>query len=152
MEALKFDSLARTEVPVTIEGNPYILFEATEKAASEYLDLGVSKLAFTKGDVSGMSGGSANSAVLVSRCLYRATINEEGERQSIDSVHIETIRAWPSRIVKPIFEMALKISDLEAKESKEDLLKQKAEIEKKLAELDEDAAKNEPSDTTTTSE
>jgi hypothetical protein len=152
MEALKFDSLARTEVPVTIEGKEYVLQEATEKAASEYLDLGVSNLELSEGKVCGMRGGAANSAVLVSRCLFLILANEGGERTGLKSVHLDTIRAWPSRVVKPIFEAALKISGLEAKEEKTDLLKQRKELDEKLAKIDEDAAKNDLSDTTTTSE
>ena len=116
---LNFDTTP-TRLPVKIDGVEYTLQEANGKAACIYRNtmLKCSKLG-PSGKVSSVEGLADVEPLLVSLCLFDSANNP---------VSLEKVLSWPSRIIKPLFENAKQISELE--------------------EEDEDKAKNEQSDTT----
>lgn len=145
-----FDSLEPIEVPFKFRGKSYVLREASEDVACRYRNaiLRVSKVEdgkFTAGD-----GFADTSAILVSGCLFEVT--DGGEK----SVPLPTVRAWPARVVKPLFQKAKEISDLDEKETPETLTEKILALQeqrsKLLEESREGAEKNSPSATTPTSD
>ena len=80
-------------------------------------------------------------SLLVSRCLY--SYKEDGEISGL--VPRSQIRKWPSRIVRPLFDKAMEISELEEEEETvESLEKQIARLSQRLKRLRENRAKKEP--------
>lgn len=111
-EPIVFDSLTPVEVPVTIAGESYTLREATGETAVQYRD---AMLACTtlgpEGKPTIISGLAGVEPLLVSLCLY----------DSIDHLVPEaTIRSWPARIQKALFERAKQISDLDEGEDEDE--------------------------------
>ncbi len=114
-ETLRLVNLAPIEVPVDLgDGKEYVLREASEGAAVEYQNL---MLAATKfGDnmkPTGINGMANGEPLLVSRCLF------EKVNGDLRPVPHATILAWPARIVKPIFNLAMKISGMGVKDEED---------------------------------
>jgi hypothetical protein len=59
----------------------------------------------------------------------------------------EVVGSWPSRIVKPLFERAKEISELDEDETLEGLVEQQAKLGKRIAKMRKESAKNAPSAT-----
>ncbi len=152
VDSLHFDSLELIEVPVTVGSVKYVLREADEGAAKEFLNARLRGAKLEDGKAVGLPEDMAGfQSLLVSRCLFR--LNDDGVAfgspvaQSILLGYTDAsgkrYPGWPSRIVKPIYEMAKKISELdEDDETLESLRKQQEGISSKIAKLEEDAAKN----------
>jgi hypothetical protein len=121
MSEMKFDSLTPIEVAVEIEGKAYTLREASGDAACKYRNAQLERVEMgPEGKPSRFHGLADLEPLLVSLCLF----NDENGKQ----VNINTIRSWPSRILKPLFDKAKEISELgEEEETIEDLQKKLAE-------------------------
>lgn len=149
---MDFADLSLIEIPVTVGDKKYILREASEDSACKYRNamLRCTKLG-PEGKPASVHGIADVEPLLVSMCLFEALPDGSGFKNSC--TRVETVRSWPSRIVKQLFEKTKEISDLdEEDEDKESLEKQKKEVEEKLAKLEEDnAAKNMPESTEDTS-
>ncbi len=143
---LNFD-LTPTEINVVISGEKYLLCEASEAVAANYTNASLrgarmdrqGKMATLPSDLGGLQ------AILVSDCLFHAT--SEGEPGS--PVPLADVQRWPSRVVKPLFEKAKKISEIGEEETLESLTKQLKEIVEKIKNLqEENPTKNELANTT----
>lgn len=102
---MNFDLTPR-EVPVTIGKEQYLLVEATEDVACKFRNASLNNMKVDDGKIVGMSGVADVEPLLVSMCLLKNVGN------SMVPVDISTVRAWPSRIVKKLFETIKEISEL----------------------------------------
>lgn len=144
-EPIVFDDLAAVEIPVSIPNKDgvkedYILQEASGDAACKYRN---AMLACTQlgpeGKPSQIRGMADIEPLLVSLCLFTS------ERKP---VQLGIIRSWPNRVQKKLFDKIKEISDLDESEDRDSLVKQRKAIDKQIAEIEEEAAKNSPSNTT----
>ena len=103
-EELNFDDIAPIEIPVVIKGKRYTLKEASGDAACRYRNAVLSALQVSKtGEVTGARNLADTEPLLVSLCLF-----DEQDKP----VPIKTVRSWPARVVRTLFEKAADISDL----------------------------------------
>lgn len=113
---LVFD-LSFQEVPVVINGEEYVLREASAAAAKEYRNAALKsfKMGLEGRPESIIGDGLAGAEpLLVSLCLFK-----KGATNPVGSKFVD---ALPSRVVKPLFEKAKEISDLgEGEETVKDL-------------------------------
>jgi hypothetical protein len=143
MSDLVFD-LEPKEIPVRVGDQDFVLKEASGEAAVRYQNASLASMTMVDGKVSKVAGMASTQPLLVSLCLFSRGVD------GIDRpVPEKTVRGWPARVQRDLFAKAKEISELEeGEDTVEALEKQRAEIDRKIAALQEDAAKNEPSDTT----
>jgi hypothetical protein len=147
LEPMEFtvEDVSIAEVSLKIGGSDYILKEANGGIATEYRN------ATMKGFILGENGkpvridGLASiEPLLVSRCLIK--VETDGNRAAVP---ITTIKLWPAKVLKALYQRCKDISELTEEEAtEEELEKQIAELQEKIETLREDAAGNEQSDTT----
>lgn len=95
--------------PVTKETENYILVEADEDTAVKFKDHQAASIKFSGDGVPvGIQGANNQEPLLLAGCLFKIT--KEGNREKVKP---ETIRKWPARIVKVLFERAKQISELD---------------------------------------
>lgn len=140
MVSLDFSLINPVELPVIVGDKKYILREASGDAACKYRN---NLLKSTKmspdGKVQSVEGLADIEPFLVSLCLFEVT--EKGDKP----VALHTIRSWPNRVQKALFEEAKRISYLDDIETVESLNKQIDELTKRrdaLAVSKEDPSKN----------
>jgi hypothetical protein len=126
---LNFDDLSPVEVPVSVRGKRYTLREATGDAACKWRN---AQLAATElgpdGKVMRVKGLADLEPMLVSLCLF----DEQGK-----PVPAATVREWPARVIKAVYDECKRISQLdEAAETADDLKKQRDELDKRIAKLE----------------
>lgn len=143
-DSLNFD-LTPVEVPVTIGGEKYVLCEASETAASRYQDVGIEEAEWSDGQIVKMKGISKRRVILLTECLKKVVQGLKGEELR-EPVSALTIRSWPVRITTPLYEKAEEISGLE-EGTEEVLLKQIADLQKRLEKIRKAKGKNSPSAT-----
>jgi hypothetical protein len=111
LEELNFEDLTPIEVHIKLGKEQYVLREATGDAACRYRNA-MLKCSRMSGDgrVTTVEGLADVEPLLVSLCLFRVvTMNGSSTFQPADET---TIRSWPSRIVKQLFEKCKEISSL----------------------------------------
>jgi hypothetical protein len=141
VDDFNFDDLTPFEVPVTYKGKKYVLREASEDARCKYRNslMGSAKLGPDGKPVS-ISGMADCEPLLVSLCLCQ--VNGDGSIRLDTSgnpslLPLLTIRSWPSRIVKRLYEKAKDISDLKEEEPQKAMEKRFEETCKDLVSLSE---------------
>lgn len=140
-ESMVFDDLALTEIPVTIGEKSYTLREASGDAGCRYRNalLACTQLG-PEGKPSQIRGMADVEPLLISFCLF----DEKGK-----PVKGTTIRSWPNRMIKKLFDRAKEISDLDEDEDLDSLIKERDKLDERIAELrqdeNEDELKNSPS-------
>ncbi len=136
-DELNFDDLTLIELPVSVKGVKYVLREASGDAAVRYRNKLLDGTTLgPEGNVVKVIGMANVEPFLVSLCLF----DEKGR-----PVKCELIRSWPARIQKALFEKVKEISELDEEQDLDTLIKQQAEIDKKirdLADKRDSAAKN----------
>lgn len=124
---LEFD-LTPTTVPVRISGADYVLKEASGAVATTWRN---SVFRSTKVDANGRpssyEGIAEAEPLLVSLCLHDAN----GKL-----VPIQTVKSWPARIQKSLFEKAKEISGLDEEETPEKLKEGMSKLQTKLDKLE----------------
>lgn len=105
---LNLDDLTPIEIKLRLGGEEYILREASEGAVCQFKN---ALMRCTKmnsdGKVSFIENAADVEPFLVSLCLFKVT-----EKGPIP-VPLITIKAWTSRVVKPLFDKAKEISNLD---------------------------------------
>ena len=139
-----FDTLELAKVPVTLVGEEYLLYEATEGQVVSWRNHHLKSTRMADGKVIGMDGMADSEPLLVSLCLRKVTKNGEVP------VSIVTIKNWPVAVVSCLFERAKQISGLNEEENEDMLVKRINELTKKLEEVRGKNSKNSPESTTTT--
>lgn len=145
-----FENLEVIEIPFKYQGKQYVLVEADEDTAAAYRNASVRGAKILDGKLVGLPTDVAGvQSLLVAGCLR--LVDGNGMRQPVER---ETVKRWPSRVVKPLFNKAKEISELDEEDETEDqLIQQRAELNRKLSELRQKRAtlKNESSATESTS-
>jgi len=127
---LDFSDLELQEVPIIFAGKNYTLREASGEAAVRYRNALTDSADIGEGGkVTRLKNIASVEPLLVSLCLF----TESGKRLSAQGV----AQLFPARVLKKIFDTAMKISGLKEAEGKESLVKQKEELEKAIQALDE---------------
>ncbi len=143
-----FSDLKTAEKVLKYKGETYVVTEASTAAAVAYRNASLKCAKLSDGKVIGMDGAADLEPLLVNLCTFKT--NPAGER-TMENVPITTIRSWPARIIKPVFEWIKEVSELSDNETPDDLRKQIAKLQEKLDKLETNDPKGEPSDTTPTS-
>lgn len=114
------------EVAVTIDGQQYVLKEASEGASIVYRDAHVKAARIKEvdgGTRESSFGNLADSdALLVSMCLFKVGAGKDGG--SLAPVDVRTVKSWPTRVVKQLYKKVREISDMQELDSEEALQKQ----------------------------
>lgn len=153
-----FGSLEVIEIPVVgPDKKPYILREASGDAVAKFNNARGRCVQFRDGGMSAVAGQGDLEALLVSLCLFHVVKEADEE---IDMNHPElwkadlkkaltamTIRSWPERVVKPLFDKAKEISEIDEPEDLAALKEQRDKLDKQIKDLEESEAKNEQDDT-----
>lgn len=155
--AFDFGGLEPRSVPVKYEGKNYVLREASEDAHVKYRNavLRASKLN-EKGNISSMDGMADSEPILVAACLFEQYTDAKGAQRERPML-VNQILQWPTRVVKPLYEKAKEMSDINQDETKDQLKKTIENARKKLEKLEAAEAGNEsqgketPASTETTS-
>lgn len=137
-----FSSLTPISIRKNIGGVWYELREASEAASVRYKDAATACFQYNAdGKAVSVKNAASVEPLLISLCLF--VVDETKPENQWKPVPEAVIRAWPARVCKWLFDKAKEISELNDMETVESLEKQKAEIDKKIAKLQEDSAKNE---------
>ena len=144
-EPLEFPGLEPITVPVTIGKKKYSLREASEEAVIAYKDAITSATQIDgQGKPQRITGISGSESILVSKCLFE--LYEVGGEVKERPVLLSTVRSWPSRVVRPLFDRIQAISEIWRTEKDE-----KKDDSQNGTPVAEEPAKNEPSATAGTS-
>lgn len=126
-EVLDLGVVDPKEIQVKIGDKTYTLREATGDAVVRFNGRRAQAGRFEDGKFVGVSSNLADAEpFLVSLCLF----DEAGKL-----VPETVIRRWPSRVQKRLFDKVMEISELVEKEDLASLEKQKAELEKRIAQI-----------------
>ena len=155
---MDFGDLQPIEVPVTAPGGDrYVLREAGAGACTAYENAQARALKFDDGKMTGLEGIYDADLLVLGLCLHPVD-KTSGRVLRDQTTSVETIKAWSARVYKPLVERLKEISpNLERKETEDTLVKQIANLQKKLDDLrktkgQEDlATKNSPGATAGTS-
>lgn len=144
-----YSDLTPIEIPVTnLNGKNYILREADGDTGAKFKSRSAQCMRMTEGKVSGVNDIGSLEPYLLSLCMLQVSIHTDGETKHLKSVSEATIRSWPSKVVKKLFNKAKEISELNEEETVESLEKVIKEATKKLKDLRGESVKNESDDTT----
>lgn len=105
-----FEDLTPIEVPVKIEGKSYILREASGDAACKWRNAQLRAARMERGKLANIGNLADCEPLLVSLCLFEVI---DANRSITRNVPQQTIRNWPSRVQKALYDRALKISGLD---------------------------------------
>ena len=109
---IKFESLAKIEVPVSLGGVDYLLLEADGAAITERDNAILSGTMMADGKPVKMNGVASVDAILLSRCLIDVKNNHH--------VNLQTIHSWPARVRDALIERLKEISGITDSESEAD--------------------------------
>lgn len=140
-DSFDFDGITPVSIPVRVGGKRYILREATGDVAVRYRNacLKAMKLG-ADGKPVAMENMADVEPYLVHLTLF-AVAENGGESQ----VPLATVRGWPARVVKALFNKAKEIGSLDEADTKEQLQARIDADQAKLAALSNGhAEKNEP--------
>ncbi len=113
MDSMNF-SLVPAEVPVVIDGHPYILREADEAAAKEYDAVGLRGGTLVDGKAAFNAEYLADQgSTLVAACLFKV-ISKDGEERRLQKVTKSEVMQWPARVVRALYDKATEISGLKS--------------------------------------
>jgi hypothetical protein len=114
METMKFDDAVIRERQVSIGEQVYLLKEATGEAVAKYRDAQLRATKLNKeADVVQLGDVAESELLLLSLCLWEAQTHG-GKYLPKQSVSLDTVKAWPSRITTPLFTELERMSGLNA--------------------------------------
>lgn len=121
------DGIIQGEFAFKLKGVSYVLREPTEDANIRFRAAQFKGAKMVDGRFStDLERMTESQSLLVSLCVY----------DSADKlVPQSTVRTWPSRVIKDLFNRAKKMGGLDEEESAEDLEKKKLEIDEKILAL-----------------
>lgn len=135
-EPIVFDDITPIEVPVSIGGESYVLREASGEASCRYNNARSNCTKFVSGEFAGVSGPIADAEPrLVADCLFKISRTADG-KAIYSKVEEKTVRSWPARVQRALFQRAKEISRLDEtdEETAEKLRERLAKIEEERAE------------------
>lgn len=105
-------TLTRIEIPVKIDGQEYKLVELDGKQRDMYLGKLTNRVKYNvEGKPAGLKSFDGLQADLIVACLRDSSGNE---------VPIDTIQAWPARVVKGLYEAARDMNGLDEEKDGEE--------------------------------
>jgi hypothetical protein len=125
-----YDDLEPVVVPVTIKGQKYNLREALEDAAVKINNARAGAARFTGGELNRVHGVGELQPLAVSLCLFKVDANG-GET----AVSVETVKRWPTRIVKDLYDRLISISGMDEKKTVEQIDKEIARLNRMRVEV-----------------
>ncbi len=141
-----FSSLAIIEIPVVgPDGKRYMLREASGDAVAKFNNARARCIQFKDGAMASVSGQGDLEVLLVSYCLFHT--DETGAAKLNTPVDIKLIRSWPNRVVKPLYDAAREISEIDAEDDLPTLKKRREELDRQIKQVEGTSAKNELSGT-----
>ena len=135
-----FDSHETIEIPFTINSRNYVLREASGETACVFRNAQIACTTMgPEGKPKKFEGVADVEPLLVSRCSWEQMA--DGKERSVP---IATVKSWPSRVQKKLFNDAKRISELD-ESSLEDLIKERSELNDRIKEMQDEkaAVKNE---------
>lgn len=160
-DGFNFDGFEQKVIPFRYKGVDYELREASEDAAAKYKNkLYTSTKWSADGQVRTMGNMGDLESFLIAMCLFRKDRIKQKDNTEAEkwvSVPEATVRSWPRRMTKQLFDKINEISELDTDDTEESLEKEIALLQKKLQQLRDkkagkDPAKNEQGDTEITLE
>jgi hypothetical protein len=136
LEVMDFDSLTPNEVQVKKDGKSYILREASSDAVCRWRNAILKTTKYgPEGKPEHIDGLHDADPLLVALCLVEEVTLPNGAiaRQPVS---VATVRSWPYRMQKALYDRAKEISDLnEVEDTEETLTKQMQQTQTKLDRL-----------------
>lgn len=131
------------EVQVTIGSQQYVLREASGGTAIKWENAKLKYQKFgTDGNPTVMEGLASTKSLLLSMCLFEAELTKEGKSKPVPE---SVITSWPSRIQQDLFDRCKRISGLHEKLDKATLVKNIAEMQADLTEIEKTEKQQEKS-------
>ena len=158
MKDLNFGSLEVIRIPVTGPNRkPYLLCEASGDAVAKFNNARSKTAKLRDGQVVGVDGVGELECLLVSYCLFHAQEDPNDAAgliltDPVEAENLQVIKAWPSRVTRKLYDTARKISEIDMDDSLESLHKQRDELTKQIEKIEQDAAKNERTNSTSGSD
>lgn len=144
MNGLVFDSLDPQSIPVKIGNRAFSLREASAQAACDFQNAVTGATLYNdKGIRCGVKNLADADLILLSACIIE--IRDGG----FNAVPVDEIKSWPDRIKNILFNKVCRMSNINQPDTIEELLDQKAYIERRLKELSSEPTKNEESSSET---
>lgn len=109
-ELMDLGDLAPVEISCKIGGKPYLLREADAAGAAKYRNYMMACTRMTDGKVTGVKDLADAEVLLVSLCLFHC--DDKGMWVTVPAA---TLKSWPARVLKPLFDKAKEISQLDEK-------------------------------------
>ena len=144
-EAMNFD-LSLVEIPVTItkrDGTKKkcILREASEDTVCQYNNARTDCVRYGKeGNISGSHNIHDITPMLVALCMVELEEGADGSIVQEKQIQITEVRTWRHSVVESLFKKAKEISAIDD-DSKDSLLKQRADIDEQLKNIEESEEK-----------
>jgi endonuclease YncB( thermonuclease family) len=133
---LEFDLASPAEVPVRVGSERFVLMEAMGDAVRKWRNAVLKCTQIGEdGKPRAMHGLADTESLLVSLCLCSADEDGNVRRNSRgDTVHVpvERILAWPNRVQAELFQVAKRISGIDAPDTAESLREQIAQLQERL--------------------
>lgn len=130
MADLDFGDLAPREASVDLrDGKSYVLKEASAGAAAAYRNAVTRGMRFEGGKPAGIDSAADAEPLLVSLCLFEV----QGEKRV--PVPLQTVRAWPYRVQRKLFDWVKENSLLDDQETAESLEDRMAALRERLESL-----------------
>lgn len=134
----------------------YILHEPSEDAVAKYTNARSRGAKFQDGELHCVDGQGDLEYLLVSYCLFEAKPDPEGPVRFPDCdmqftadgskpINVNVLKNWPSRVVRPLFEKAKDIGEIDLDSDLASLRKQRDKIQRLIDRIERDSAKNVPS-------
>jgi hypothetical protein len=143
MEEFRFEDLEPIAIPVTIGKKAYILREATGDDACKWRKYLFRSTKMEGGKpIMSMDTLADSEPLLLSYCMHEEYADKNGETKE-RKVDLQVIRAWPNRVIRPLFEKAKAISALDEQEqTEEQIVKKIEELKEKLTNIREGSEGN----------
>lgn len=128
---LNLDDITPVEIPFKWKEVNYVLREASGDAAVRYRNMILKSARLGQGGTPTSVDGMVDcEPFLISRCLF-----EVCDKGMTVPVPEKTIRSWPNRVQKRLFEKVLEISDLDVDDTEESLQADRDRIDQRLQEI-----------------
>lgn len=120
MSDFTFDTLEPQSKIINVGGKPkYVVFEASEGAATKYRNAAARSAVMTDGKVTGVQGIGEIQPLLVSECIYElkdgkvTTLADGVTPDPRSKIPLATVKFWSAKTVKPLFNWIKEVSQLD---------------------------------------
>lgn len=117
-QEIDFGSAEPIKIRCKISGKQYWLLEASVDAKAAWRDVHLRAAKYVNDKMVSVGEVGSAAKVMVARCLYEADAKGDLRYDQMGNVHqkflvpLEVLRHWPDRVVDPIYEKVMEISNL----------------------------------------